>query len=97
MYNSATVIGYLAEKFQDDRGNTILILEDRSGQKTRSIPVRCYPGSEKLMASVGGLNVGSLIVVDGYNGGAKSQSSGKWFGDLNASFIKVISGDSGEF
>lgn len=93
MHSGAMVIGYVSDVIVDEKTVT-LIVEDRTGEKVRSTACRCW--SEKAKGQAMEIKPGSLVKVDGYIGSNRS-TQGKWFTDFSPTYIKVISGDSGEF
>ena len=93
MHNEATVLGYVADIITDDKA-TLLVIEDRTGDKVRSSVARCW--SDKSKAAASEIKVGSLVKVSGYISSNKS-TQGRWFSEFSASFIKVLSADTGEF
>lgn len=93
MHNAATVIGYLTERYVDDRGTVFLVIEDRSKEKPSSTAVRCW--NDKTKTAAGDIKEGSLVKVDGYVRSNKS-SQGRWFTDFEAGFVRSLGGGGEE-
>lgn len=86
MLNQGTLIGYVADVIREEKA-TLVVVEDRSGEKVRSSVARCWNDKTKAMAQ--DIAPGSLIKIDGYVSSNRS-SQGRWFTDFNASFIKTL-------
>ncbi|MDQ3023234.1 MAG: hypothetical protein M3R04_02435 [bacterium] len=93
MHSAGTVIGYVAEVIVEEKA-TLVVIEDRTGEKVRSTVARAR--NEKTKAQAAELKPGSLIKVEGYISSNRS-TQGRWFTEFAPSFIKVLSSDNGEF